>query len=77
MRMKREEHHTVYIELFLCIAQGGGGSLEQNFFLVLDKFFEHVKKILNFQISASIKVAKFKLDHLGFYCKPSLCLLEY
>jgi hypothetical protein len=43
----------------------------------LDKFFEHVKKILNFQISASIKVAKFKLDYLGFYCKPSLCLLEY
>ena len=77
MRMKREEHHIVYRTILMYSSGGGGGGPEQIFFLVLDKFFEHVKKILNFQISASIKVAKFKLDHLGFYCKPSLCLLEY
>ena len=65
MRMKREEHHTVYIELFLCIAQGGWRGPGANFFLVLDKFFQHVKKILNHGNFVSIKVAKFKLNYLG------------
>jgi hypothetical protein len=31
-----------------------------------------VKKLLNFWNFVTIKVAKFKLKHLGFYCKPSL-----
>ena len=43
-----------------------------NFFLVLDKFFQHVKKILNFWNFVNIKVAQFKLNHLGFYCIYSL-----
>ena len=34
----------------------------------LDNFFQHVKKLLNFWNFVNIKVAKFKLDHLGFYC---------
>ena len=32
-------------------------------------FFQHVKKLLNFWNFVNIKVAKSKLDHLGFYCK--------
>ena len=32
-------------------------------------FFQQVKKLLNFWDAVNIKVAKFKLDHLRFYCK--------
>ena len=32
-------------------------------------FFQHVKKLLNFWNFVNIKVAKSKLNHLGFYCK--------
>jgi hypothetical protein len=35
-----------------------------------------VKKLLNFWVLVNIKVAPAKLDHLGFYCKPSLFWLE-
>ena len=40
-------------------------------FLILAIFFQHEKKILNFLDFVIIKMAKSKLDHLGFYCKPS------
>ena len=53
---------------FMC-SSGGGGGPEQFFF---GNFFQHVKKLLNFWNFVSIKVAKFKLNYLGFYCKPSL-----
>ena len=39
------------------------------FFLFFGNFFQHVKKLLNFWNFVNIKVAKSKLDHLGFYCK--------
>ena len=32
-------------------------------------FFQHVKKLLNFWNFVNIKMAKSKLNHLGFYCK--------
>ena len=32
-------------------------------------FFQFVKKLLNFWNFVNIKVAKSKLNHLGFYCK--------
>ena len=34
-----------------------------------------MKKLLKFWNFLNIKVAKFKLNHLGFYCKPSLFLI--
>ena len=39
------------------------------FFLFFGNFFQQVKKLLNFWDAVNIKVAKFKLDHLRFYCK--------
>ena len=48
-----------------------GGGPVQICFLILAIFFQHEKKILNFLDFVIIKMAKSKLDHLGFYCKPS------
>ena len=59
--------HKSERKIFLCIPQGGVVD-----FFVLDKFFQHVKKILNFWNFVSIKVAPFMLNHLGFYCIYSL-----
>ena len=63
MRMKREEHYTVYGAIFR--AHGGSGLG----FYFFGNFFQHVKKLLNFWNFINIKVAKSKLDHLDFYSK--------
>jgi hypothetical protein len=42
--MKREEHHTVYIELFLCIAQGGWRGPGANFFFGFGQIFSTCEK---------------------------------
>ena len=53
-------------------SRGRGGGPEQKVFLVLDKFFQHAKKILNFWNFVNIEVTPFELNHLGFYCIYSL-----
>ena len=54
----------------LCYSNSsGGGGLGFYFFILLAFFFQHVKKLLNVWNFVNIKVAKSKLDHLGFYCK--------
>ena len=54
-------------ELFSSLGRAGFLS-----FYFLGYFLQRVKKLLNFWNFVNIKVAKFKLNHLGFYCKPSL-----
>ena len=67
IRMKREDY-SVYRAILLLVG-GWTGIFFLSFF---GKFFQHVKKLLNFWNFVNIKVAKFKLDHLGFYCRYSL-----
>ena len=45
------------------------------FFSNFRNFFQHVKKLLNFWNFVNIKVAKSKLNHLGFYCKLDFFLI--
>jgi hypothetical protein len=71
MRMITKEHHTVYRAILMCSSGGGGGPAQKKI-KKFGNFFQHVKKLLNFWILVNIKVAPAKLDHLGFYCKPSL-----
>ena len=59
-----------FVSLLMCSSGGGGGPVQKIFFLFA-KFFQHVKKLFNFWNFVKIKMAKFKLDHLGFYCKHS------
>ena len=48
----------------LCVAQVvGEGRHKKNIFF--GNFFQHVKKLINFRTFVKIKVAKFKLNHLG------------
>ena len=54
-------------KILLCAAQGVGVA-RRNFFF-FGNFFQHVKKLFNFWNFVNIKVAKSKLNHLGFYCK--------
>ena len=50
--------------ILMCSSGGGGGPAQKNiFFLAI--FFQHVKKLINFGNFVKIKVAKFKLNHLG------------
>ena len=51
---------------YFLIMGGWTGFLFSFFF---GNFFQQVKKLLNFWDAVNIKVAKFKLDHLRFYCK--------
>ena len=58
----------IFFPLFLCVAQGVAVEVaRRNFFF--GNFFQLVKILLNFWNFVNIKVAKSKLDHLGFYCK--------
>ena len=66
MRMKREEHYSVYRAIL--IAQGVEDRV--NFFFWVWKFFcEKIPQILDF---VNIKVAPAKFFNFGFYCTPSL-----
>ena len=59
--MKSKEHYNVYGTIFR--AHGGwAGFLFFHFFAT---FFQHVEKLLYFWDFVKIKVAKFKLNHLG------------
>ena len=60
MRMKREEHYYSVYRANLR-ARGGVGRPAQ----IGGNFFKHVKKLFNFWNFVKIKVAKFKLNHLG------------
>ena len=46
-----------------------GGRTGFLFYFSFGNFFRHVKKLLNFLNFVNIKVSKFKLNHLGFFCK--------
>ena len=61
MRMKREEHYSGYRAILRAL----GGRPGFLFFYFFGKFFQHVKKLLNFWNFVKIKVAKFKLNHLS------------
>ena len=43
--------------------------LGQIFLILGGQFFQHMKKLYNFWNFGKNKVAKSKLNHLGFYCK--------
>ena len=51
-------------KIFLCVAQAVvvGRHKKKIFF---GNFFQHVKKLIDFGNFVKIKVAKFKLNHLG------------
>ena len=66
--MKREEHYSVYRAILM--AQGVEDRRKKIFFF--EQFFSTCEKITQFWNFVTIKVAKFKLNHLGFYCKASL-----
>ena len=51
-------------KIFLCVAQGVGVARHKKYFF-FGNFFQHVKKLINFGNFVKIKVAKFKLNHLG------------
>ena len=69
LKKKTKFHVPGYMNLKKNILMYSSGvDRSKKIFLVLDKFFQHVKKILNFWNFVNIKVAPFKLDHLGFYC---------
>ena len=53
-----------FVSLLMCSSGGGGGPVQKIFFLFA-KFFQHVKKLFNFWNFVKIKMAKFKLNHLG------------
>ena len=54
----------IFFIILMCSSGGGGGPAQKNnFFLAI--FFQHVKKLINFWSFVKIKVAKFKLNHLG------------
>ena len=58
--------HESEKKIFLCVAQGVEvGRHKKNFFLGGGNFFQHVKKLINFENFVKVKVAKFKLNHLG------------
>ena len=50
-------------------SSGGGGGPAKKQKKIFVNFFQHVKKLFNFGNFVNIKVAKSKLNHLGFYCK--------
>ena len=53
-----------FYTILMCSSGGGGGPAQKkpkNF----ANFFQHVKKFINFGNFVKIKVAKFKLNHLG------------
>ena len=52
-------------KIFLCVAQGDGGGPEQKKFGGGGNFFSTCEKINHFGNFVKIKVAKFKLNHLG------------
>ena len=51
----------------MCSSGGGGGPAQKKKFL--GNFFQHVKKLIDFGNFVKIKVAKFKLNHLGENCR--------
>ena len=53
-----------FVSLLMCSSGGGGGPVQKIFFLFA-KFFQHMKKLFNFWNFVKIKMAKFKLNHLG------------
>ena len=54
----------IFFIILMCSSGGGGGPAQKIiFFLAI--FFQHVKKLINFWSFVKIKVAKFKLNHLG------------
>ena len=53
-----------FVSLLMCSSGGGGGPVQKIFFLFA-KCFQHVKKLFNFWNFVKIKMAKFKLNHLG------------
>ena len=53
--------------MFLCVAQAVEVARRKKKLFGLS--FQHVKKLLNFWNFVNIKVAKSKLDHLGFKCR--------
>ena len=52
-------------KIFLCVAQGVEVARHKKYFFFWQFFFQHVKKLFNFGNFVKIKVAKFKLNHLG------------
>ena len=62
MRMKREEHYYSVYRANLRARGGWPGTKKKYFFAI---FFQHVKKSINFGNFVKIKMAKFKLNHLG------------
>ena len=71
MKMNTKEHHTVYRAIIMC-SSGGKGGPQQIFFFW--QFFSACEKITQFLRYCNIKVVKFKLDYLGFYCKQSFLI---
>jgi hypothetical protein len=70
-KKSKSKFHESEKKIFLCVAQGVEVD-RSNFFFFFGNFFLHVKKLFNFRDVVNIKVAKFKLDYLGFYCEYSL-----
>ena len=56
-----------FFSIFLSVAQAVGVARRKK--KIFCNFFQRVKKLFNFWNFVSIKVAKSKLNHLGFYCK--------
>ena len=57
--------HESEKENILMCSSGGGEGPAQIFLFFFGNFFQHVKKLINFGNFVNIKVAKFKLNHLG------------
>ena len=53
-----------FYTILMCSSGGGGGPAQKKN-LFFGNFFQHVKKLINFGNFVKIKVAKFKLNHLG------------
>ena len=56
--------NLIFFIILMCSSGGGGGPAQKKYFLGAI-FFQHVKKLINFGNFVKIKVAKFKLNHLG------------
>ena len=53
-----------FYTILMCSSGGGGGPAQKKT-KKFANFFQHVKKLINFGNFVKIKVAKFKLNHLG------------
>ena len=67
--MKREEH---YYSVYRANLRARGAVARVFIFLIFGIFFQHVKKLLNFQNFVKIKVAKFKL-RTGYQADLKVC----